>query len=67
MDLAGLFIGDLSDEQIIKLRAFQKAAEELGAIIKFGDLVVTYYQSAPTEYGLNRTFRPPAPAVANRR
>lgn len=67
MDLAGLFIGDLTAEQIVKLKAFQKAAEELGAIIKFGDIVVTYYQGAPTEYGLNRTFRPPAPAAANRR
>jgi hypothetical protein len=67
MDLAGLFIGDLTEEQIIKLRAFQKAAEELGAVIKFGDLVITYYQGAPTEYGLNRTFRSPTPAAANRR
>ena len=66
MDLAGLFIGNLTEEQVVKLRAFQRAAEELGAVVKFGDLVITYHQGIPIEYGLNRTFRSPTVAASRR-
>ncbi len=66
MDLAEQFIENLTPEQVLKLRAFQLAAEALGDLIKFGDVLITYHQNAPTEYCLTRKFRP-SPAGINAR
>ena len=58
LDLCDLFAGELTEDQRRKLEAFRHAAEALGDLIHFGDLVITYHQNVPFEYGLGRKVRP---------
>jgi hypothetical protein len=55
MYLAKLIIGNLTPEQLARLKDFERAAAAIGAIIQFGDLNVTYSAGQPTFYGLKRT------------
>lgn len=63
MNILDLFVGELKDEQIEKLHNFQKAAEELGNVIRFGELAVLYHQNMAIEFHFDKKLRKQSVAV----
>lgn len=51
-----LFSG-LTNDQLRRLHAWQKATEEIADIVAFGELVVKFHQARPVEYELDRKLR----------